>query len=150
MKRILGVDWGDKKMGVSVSDPLRISANGVGIFYGDLEEKLKVFKELIEKYDVEKIVLGIPISLSGEIEKEGEKILKVKEEIERKLNIQVELIDERFTTKISKERFSFEKRKGQKIKEKKIQDDLASAIIILNSYLERIKWKFWKYFYLYF
>lgn len=142
MKRILGVDWGDKKMGVSVSDPLRISANGVGIFYGDLEEKLKVLKELIEKYDVEKIVLGIPISLSGEIEKEGEKILKVKEEIEKKLNIQVELVDERFTTKISKEKFSFEKRKGQKIKEKKVEDDLASAIIILNSYLERIKWKF--------
>lgn len=142
MKRILGLDWGDKKMGVSVSDPLKISANGVGIFYGDLEEKLKVLKELIEKYDVEKIVLGIPISLSGEIEKEGEKILKVKDEIEKRLNIKVELVDERFTTKISKEKFSFEKRKGQKIKEKKIQDDLTSAIIILNSYLERIKWRY--------
>lgn len=142
MKRILGVDWGDKKMGVSVSDELKISANGVGVFYGDFEEKLKILKELTERYDIEKIVLGIPISLSGEINKEAEKILKVKEEIEKITKIQVELIDERFTTKIVKEKFSFEKKKRQKIKEKKIQDDLASAIIILNSYLERIKWKF--------
>ncbi|MDI6860904.1 MAG: Holliday junction resolvase RuvX [Caldisericia bacterium] len=139
MKRILGVDWGEKKMGVSISDELKISANGIGVFYGDFEEKLKVLKELTEKYEIEKIVLGIPISLSGEINKEGEKILKVKDEIEKRLRIQVELIDERFTTKIAKERFSFEKKKRQKIKEKKIQDDLTSAIIILNSYLERIK-----------
>ncbi|MCX8094763.1 MAG: Holliday junction resolvase RuvX [Caldisericia bacterium] len=139
MKRILGVDWGDKKMGVSVSDPLKISANGVGIFYGDFEEKMNVLKDLIEKYNIEKIILGLPISLSGNIEKEGEKILKVKEEIEKRFSIQVELIDERFTTKISKQRFSFEKKKGEKIKEKKTQDDLSSAIIILNSYLERLK-----------
>lgn len=145
MKRILGVDWGEKKMGVSISDELKISANGIGVFYGDFEEKLKVLKELTEKYEIEKIVLGIPISLSGEINKEGEKILKVKDEIEKRLRIQVELIDERFTTKIAKERFSFEKKKRQKIKEKKIQDDLTSAIIILNSYLERIKWEFWRY-----
>lgn len=142
MKRILGIDWGDKKMGVSISDELKISANGIGVFYGDFEEKLKVLKELTNKYEIEKIILGIPISLSGEVNKEAEKILKVKEEIEKRINIQVELMDERFTTKIAKDRFSFEKKKRQKIKEKKIEDDLASAIIILNSYLERIRWKF--------
>jgi len=139
MKRILGVDWGERKMGVSVSDPLKISANGLNVFYGDFEEKINILKDLVRKFDVEKIVLGFPISLSGKIEKEGEKILKVKEEIEKRLNIPVELIDERFTTKLSKERFSYQKKKGEKIKEKKVDDDLLSAILILNSYLERIK-----------
>ncbi|MBC7194048.1 MAG: Holliday junction resolvase RuvX [Caldisericia bacterium] len=139
MKRILGIDWGEKKLGISVSDPLKISANGVGVFYGDYEEKMKIIEDVIKKYDVEKIVLGLPISLSGEIGKEGEKILKIKEDIEKRFNIDVELIDERFTTKISKEKFSFQKKKGEKIKKRDIPDDLSSAIIILNSYLERLR-----------
>lgn len=139
MKRILGIDWGEKKIGISVSDPLGISANGVGVFYGNFEEKMKVVEDLIKKYDVEIIVLGLPISLSGELGREGEKILKVKEEIEKRFNINVELIDERFTTKISKDILSFDRKKGEKIKKRKLQDDLSSAILILNSYLERIK-----------
>jgi putative Holliday junction resolvase len=139
VKRILGIDWGEKKIGISVSDPLGISANGVGVFYGNFEEKMKVVEDLIKKYDVEIIVLGLPISLSGELGREGEKILKVKEEIEKRFNINVELIDERFTTKISKDILSFDRKKGEKIKNRKLQDDLSSAILILNSYLERIK-----------
>jgi putative Holliday junction resolvase len=139
VKRILGIDWGEKKIGISVSDPLGISANGVGVFYGNFEEKIKVVEDLIKKYDVEIIVLGLPISLSGELGREGEKILKVKEEIEKRFNINVELIDERFTTKISKDILSFDRKKGEKIKKRKLQDDLSSAILILNSYLERIK-----------
>lgn len=139
MKRILGIDWGEKKIGISVSDPLGISANGVGVFYGNFEEKMKVVEDLIKKYDVEIIVLGLPISLSGELGREGEKILKVKEEIKKRFNINVELIDERFTTKISKDILSFDRKKGEKIKKRKLQDDLSSAILILNSYLERIK-----------
>lgn len=142
MKRILGIDWGEKKLGISLSDPLKITANGVGVFYGDYEEKMKIIEDMIKKYDVEKIVLGLPISLSGQIGKEGEKILKVKEDIEKRFNIDVELIDERFTTKISNKKFSLQIKKGEKIKKRDIPDDLSSAIIILNSYLERLRWKF--------
>ncbi len=139
MKRILGIDWGEKKLGISLSDPLKITANGVGVFYGDYEEKMKIIEDMIKKYDVEKIVLGLPISLSGQIGKEGEKILKVKEDIEKRFNIDVELIDERFTTKISNKKFSLQIKKGEKIKKRDIPDDLSSAIIILNSYLERLR-----------
>ncbi|HOK17755.1 MAG TPA: Holliday junction resolvase RuvX [Caldisericia bacterium] len=139
MKRILGIDWGDKKMGVSVSDLLHITASGVGVFYGDKEEKMNKIEELIKKYDVEEIVLGFPISLSGEIENQGKKILEIKDEMEKRFKIKIELIDERFTSKISKDKFLYEKKKGLKIKQKKVEDDLSSAIIILNSYLSRLK-----------
>ncbi len=139
MKRILGIDWGDKKMGVSVSDLLHITASGVGVFYGDKEEKMNKIEELIKKYDVDEIVLGFPISLSGEIENQGKKILEIKDEMEKRFKIKIELIDERFTSKISKDKFLYEKKKGLKIKQKKIEDDLSSAIIILNSYLSRLK-----------
>lgn len=139
MKRILGIDWGDKKMGVSISDLLHITASGVGVFYGDKEEKMNKIEELIKKYDVEEIVLGFPISLSGEIENQGKKILEIKDEMEKRFKIKTELIDERFTSKISKDKFLYEKKKGLKIKQKKVEDDLSSAIIILNSYLSRLK-----------
>ncbi len=139
MKRILGIDWGEKKMGVSVSDLLHITASGVGVFYGDKEEKMKKIGELIKKYDVEKIVLGFPISLSGKIENQGKMTLEIKDEIEERFKIKIELIDERFTSKISKDKFSYEKKKGLKIKQKKIEDDVSSAIIILNSYLSRLR-----------
>ncbi|HOC52342.1 MAG TPA: Holliday junction resolvase RuvX [Caldisericia bacterium] len=139
MKRILGIDWGEKKMGVSVSDLLHITASGVGVFYGDKEEKMKKIGELIKKYDVEEIVLGLPISLSGKIENQGKMTLEIKDEIEERFKIKIELIDERFTSKISKDKFSYEKKKGLKIKQKKIEDDVSSAIIILNSYLSRLR-----------
>ena len=138
MKRILGIDWGDKKMGVSVSDLLHITATGVGVYYGDKEEKFNIIKELIEKYDIDRIVLGLPISLSGNIENQGKKIIEIKDEMEKRFDIKIDLVDERFTSKISKNMFSYEKKKGIKIKEKKVNDDLSSAIIILNSYLSRL------------
>lgn len=137
MKRILGIDWGDKKMGVSVSDLLHITASGVGVFYGNKEEKFNIIEELIKKYDIDKIVLGMPISLSGEIENQGKKFLEIKNEMENRFKLKIELVDERFTSKISKNIFSYEKKKGLKIKRKKVEDDLSSAIIILNSYLSR-------------
>jgi len=126
-------------MGVSVSDLLHITASGVGVFYGDKEEKMKKIGELIKKYDVEEIVLGLPISLSGKIENQGKMTLEIKDEIEERFKIKIELIDERFTSKISKDKFSYEKKKGLKIKQKKIEDDVSSAIIILNSYLSRLR-----------
>ncbi|MGB9749508.1 MAG: Holliday junction resolvase RuvX [Caldisericia bacterium] len=139
MKRVLGIDWGDKKMGVSVSDLLHITASGVGVFYGDKEEKFSKIEELIKKYDVDKVILGFPISLSGEVENQGKKIIEIKKEMEDRFKIKIELIDERFTSKISKNIFSYEKKKRLKIKEKRVEDDLSSAILILNSYLSRSK-----------
>ncbi|MGB9843574.1 MAG: Holliday junction resolvase RuvX [Caldisericia bacterium] len=139
MKRVLGIDWGDKKMGVSVSDLLHITASGVGVFYGDKEEKFSKIEELIKKYDVDEVILGFPISLSGEVENQGKKIIEIKKEMEDRFKIKIELIDERFTSKISKNIFSYEKKKRLKIKEKRVEDDLSSAILILNSYLSRSK-----------
>lgn len=139
MKRVLGIDWGDKKMGVSISDLLHITASGVGVFYGDKEEKFNKIEELIKKYDVNEVVLGLPISLSGEIENQGKKIIEIKNEMEERFKIKIELIDERFTSKISKNTFSYERKKGLKIKEKRVEDDVSSAILILNSYLSRSK-----------
>ena len=137
--RILGIDWGDKKMGVAISDPMNIIARGVGVFYGEEKEKIEKLREIVDRFNVELIVLGFPLSLSGEIGKQAEKILKVKEKIETTLKIKVELIDERFTTKIANTPFKKTKEKRKKARKKVLDDDTSSAIIILNSYLERLR-----------
>ena len=137
--RILGIDWGDKKMGVAISDPMNIIARGVGVFYGEEKEKIEKLKEIVDRFNVELIVLGFPLSLSGEIGKQAEKILKVKEKIETTLKIKVELVDERFTTKIANTPIKKSKEKRKKGRKKVLDDDTSSAIIILNSYLERLK-----------
>jgi len=137
--RILGIDWGDKKMGVAISDPMNIIARGVGVFYGEEKEKIEKLKEMVDRFNVELIVLGFPLSLSGEIGKQAEKILKVKEKIETTLKIKVELVDERFTTKIANTPIKKSKEKRKKGRKKVLDDDTSSAIIILNSYLERLR-----------
>jgi len=137
--RILGIDWGDKKMGVAISDPMNIIARGVGVFYGEEKEKIEKLREIVDRFNVELIVLGFPLSLSGEIGKQAEKILKVKEKIETTLKIKVELVDERFTTKIANTPIKKSKEKRKKGRKKVLDDDTSSAIIILNSYLERLR-----------
>jgi len=137
--RILGIDWGDKKMGVAISDPMNIIARGVGVFYGEEKEKIEKLKEIVDRFNVELIVLGFPLSLSGEIGKQAEKILKVKEKIETTLKIKVELVDERFTTKIANTPIKKTKEKRKRGRKKVLDDDTSSAIIILNSYLERLR-----------
>ena len=137
--RILGIDWGDKKMGVAISDPMNIIARGVGVFYGEEKEKIEKLKEMVDRFNVELIVLGFPLSLSGEIGKQAEKILKVKEKIETTLKIKVELVDERFTTKIANTPIKKSKEKRKKGRKKVLDDDTSSAIIILNNYLERLR-----------
>ena len=137
--RILGIDWGDKKMGVAISDPMNIIARGVGVFYGEEKEKIEKLKEMVDRFNVELIVLGFPLSLSGEVGKQAEKILKVKEKIETTLKIKVELVDERFTTKIANTPIKKSKEKRKKGRKKVLDDDTSSAIIILNNYLERLR-----------
>jgi len=137
--RILGIDWGDKKMGVAISDPMNIIARGVGVFYGEEKEKIEKLREMVDRFNVELIVLGFPLSLSGEVGKQAEKILKVKEKIETTLKIKVELVDERFTTKIANTPIKKSKEKRKKGRKKVLDDDTSSAIIILNNYLERLR-----------
>ena len=70
MGRILGLDYGAKTVGVAVSDPLGITAQGVETIHRKSENKLRQtlarIEELVRDYDVETIVLGLPVRLSGE------------------------------------------------------------------------------------
>ncbi len=138
--RIMGLDFGSKTVGVAVSDPLGITAQGVTIIRRERENKLRqtyaALEELILKYEVKSIVLGYPVLLSG---KEGERVkatLAFKEDIERRTGLPVILQDERLTT-VQAHR-SLDEMGVKSEKHGEYVDEVA-AVLILQAYLDRLR-----------
>ncbi|HNZ83036.1 MAG TPA: Holliday junction resolvase RuvX [Sedimentibacter sp.] len=137
MERLMGLDVGDKTIGVAVSDLLMITAQSVTtIKRTNIKNDINELKKLINEYQVTKIVLGIPKMLDGTIGIQGEKVLNFLEKMKRYIDLPVELEDERFTTTIS-ERMLIEADVRRK-KRKEVIDKLAAAQI-LSSYMQRTK-----------
>ena len=137
--RILGLDYGSRTVGVAISDPLLITAQGVEIIRRDHENKLRRtyarIEEIIAGYgDVDRIVLGYPKNMNNTI---GERCLKTEEfkaALERRCSLPVILWDERLTT-VAAENAMIEG--GLRREERKKHVDEIAAMIILQSYLDR-------------
>lgn len=135
MNRIMGLDVGDKTIGVAVSDPLGITAQGITtINRVGLKRDLKELETLINEYEVNKIVVGFPKNMNNTVGTQGEKVLKFVEKLKNKFKMDIILQDERLTT-VSAERVLIEGDMSRK-KRKKIVDKVA-ATYILQSYLDR-------------
>ena len=100
--RILGLDYGTKTVGVAVSDPLLLTAQGVEIIRrksaGKLRQTLARIEELVEQYEVETIVLGYPKNMNNTEGDRCEQTKELKEMLERRTGLPVVLWDERLTT----------------------------------------------------
>ncbi len=137
--RFMGLDIGDRTIGVAVSDPLLISAQGITTIerIGIKKDTTKVL-EMAKEYEVGTIVSGLPLMLSGE---DSPQTLKVREFVERLQNkarstgmkLQFEFQDERFTTKIAEDVLIAADMRREK---RKTIIDRQAAVIILQSYLD--------------
>ena len=135
--RILGIDLGEKRIGISISDELGITAQGLPTIKSANEiEDLKNIKEIIDQYGVEKIVLGLPINMNGSLGEQAKKAISFAEKLKSSFQLPVELEVERLTTSKA-EKFFIETDRSRK-KRKKVIDKM-SAIIILQSFLDRKK-----------
>ena len=137
--RILGIDYGDKRIGVAISDPLGIMAQGIAMIgKGEtFEPDIREIKRLIKKYDgVEEIVVGLPKTMAGEIGVQAEKVMTFVNELKKEFKINIVTWDERLTT-IEAERGLIEAGLSRE-KRKKVIDKTAAAAI-LQSYLDRKK-----------
>lgn len=135
MNRIMGLDVGDKTIGVAVSDPLGITAQGVTTIRRiGIKKDLEELEGLIDEYSVNKIVVGLPKNMNNTIGPQGEKVLKFVKKIENKFKIDIILQDERLTT-VSAERMLIEGDVSRK-KRKEIIDKVA-ATYILQAYLDK-------------
>ena len=139
--RILGLDYGSKTVGVAVSDPLLITAQGVEIIRRESENKLRRtyarIEEIIAGYgDVEKIVLGYPRNMNDTIGDRARKSEEFKAALERRCGLPVILWDERLTT-VAADRAMDEV--GIKAADHKKYVDEIAAMFILQGYLDRLR-----------
>lgn len=137
MKRILGLDVGDKTIGVAVSDPLGLTAQGIKtIRRTGIKNDLKEMIEIIEEKNITKIVVGLPKNMNNTLGPQGEKVKKFVEKLQSKIDIDVVYQDERLST-VSATRTLIEADVSRK-KRKDVVDKLA-AIYILQTYLDTIR-----------
>ena len=135
--RVLGLDLGNRTIGMAVSDYLGIIANPIGTFRfedQDLKKALEYVKNTVKEYQVEKIVLGLPKNMNGSIGFQAEYCLKFKEILENELKMEVIMIDERLTSKQAD--VIMLQADMSRAKRKKNVDKLA-ATLILQTYLDQ-------------
>ncbi len=142
MNRVIGLDIGDKTIGVAVSDPLFITAQGITtiIRIGSRKDCDKII-EYIKQYEASVVVCGLPLMLDGSDSPQTEKVREFAKLLFNKikssgLSTKLEFMDERFTTKIAE---NVMLQTGMKRKERKEFIDKQAAIIILQSYMDKIK-----------
>ncbi|MDH7578031.1 MAG: Holliday junction resolvase RuvX [Bacillota bacterium] len=97
--RIMGLDLGKRRIGVAVSDELGITAQALRtIERGRFQDDLEAIRALVQGYQVEEIVIGLPRHMTGRVGKEGEEIVAFGKELEKYLSVPVVFWDERLST----------------------------------------------------
>lgn len=134
--RIMGIDYGDSRVGVALTDPLGITAQGLETIHHSGNDKivLKRMEEIINEYEVDTIVIGMPYKLNGD---EADRVEVTKNFIHKlkcKFNkINIKEIDERLTTVAAHKTMNY---LGVKNKNKKNIVDTISAVYILETYMK--------------
>lgn len=132
--RIMGLDVGDKTIGVALSDPLGWTAQGLEVIRRDtLEKDMNRLCQIIDEYTVEKILVGMPKNMNATIGPQGEKVLAFIEELKEKIDLPIKTWDERLST-VAAERMLIQADVSRS-KRKKVIDKMAAAVI-LQGYLD--------------
>lgn len=135
--RIMGLDFGSKTVGVAISDPLLLTAQGIEIIERKEENKLRKtlarIEELIVEYGVEEIVLGLPKNMNDTLGVRAELTMEFKEKLERRTGLPVTMWDERLTT-VAADKAMIEA--GIRREHRKEHVDKIAACFILQGYLD--------------
>jgi len=136
-RKIMGLDYGEARTGVAISDALGITAQGIESINHKGDKKLLIrIGELIKEYNIYKIILGLPLNMNASIGPRAEKTKSFAEKLKNEFNIEVEFIDERLTTVVSLKTMTDLNIKKEK---KKQIVDTMSAMLILQTYLDKTK-----------
>jgi putative Holliday junction resolvase len=131
--RYLGVDFGTKRVGLAISDGLGLTARPLEVV--PREAAVDRINALIAEYDVERVIVGLPTGLEGQA---GVSVAGARElgaEIEADSDVTVELVDERFTSRIAE---SVLLESGMRRRERRATVDKVAAAIILQGYLDSL------------
>lgn len=137
--KVIGLDLGNRTVGIAISDYLGIIANPIGTFRFDdcdLDTALELVVKTIKENKVEKIVLGLPKNMDGTEGIQAETSKMFKEMLEKATNLEVELFDERLTSRVALNSMIMG---GTNKKDRHDQIDEMAAKIILQDYLDKIR-----------
>ena len=137
--RKLGIDYGDARVGIAITDPLNITVQGLETIQRNNSDKvvLRRLDEILEKYEVDTIVIGRPINMNGTESERTEITDKFIHKLKCKYNtLKIETIDERLTTVAAHKTMNF-----LDINKNKKRDivDTISAVYILETYVNKMK-----------
>ncbi|MDD4334782.1 MAG: Holliday junction resolvase RuvX [Desulfotomaculaceae bacterium] len=133
--RVLGLDLGDKRIGVALSDPLGWTAQGLAVIAGagGAKSNIRRIREIAEEHEVEKVVVGLPLNMDGSAGPRAEKARAFAGRLAGALGLPVELWDERLTT-VQAERLLI-KADIKRARRRQVIDKMA-AVLILQNYLD--------------
>jgi putative Holliday junction resolvase len=131
--RIMGLDVGERRIGVAVSDSLGWTAQGVAVLDRHAGDWLGQLDDLVQRYEVRAIVVGLPRNMNGTIGPRGEACLELAKELQKRYGLPVHLWDERLST-MAAERTLISADLSRK-KRKKVIDQMAASWI-LQGYLD--------------
>lgn len=139
--RILGIDYGEARVGIAITDALNVTAQGLETINRNGSDRivLKRLDEILEKYnnEIDTIVVGMPLHLNGSVSIRAEETEKFIHKLKCKFNkIKIETVDERLTTVEAHKTMNF-----LDINKKKKKDivDTISAVYILETYMNKLK-----------
>ena len=134
MGRILAIDYGLRRCGVAISDPLKIIANAYNVYSPN--EIIQELEKIINEKEIDAIVVGYPINMKGEKTSTTLLVDKFIDELKKKFpNIAIEKLDERLTSKMAQQTLILSGTKKSD-RQKKSNTDLISATILLQNYLD--------------
>lgn len=133
--RQLGLDFGERRIGVAVSDPLGITAQGVSVVErsGSVKKDLELILSIIHTYEVDGIVMGLPKNMNGTEGPAAEKVRAFGRLLEEKTSLKVSYWDERLSTS-SAQRVMLDADISRR--KRKANVDRLAAVIILQNYLD--------------
>lgn len=136
MSRILAIDFGERRIGLALSDPLGITAQGLPtIDTKKIKDVFGFIGNLVTEKGVDKLVVGMPRNMNGSIGPQGERVKRFMQKLARKTEVDVVTWDERLTSVQSKRNM---REMGTKLRKKEVTDRI-SATLILQSYLDSLR-----------
>jgi putative Holliday junction resolvase len=132
--RILGIDYGMRRIGLAISDPSGFMAQPLAtIDRKDDNDSIREIVRIINERSVEEVVVGLPVSLSGELGKQAKDVLQFIEELKSQTDVNIATWDERLSTSIAQRALT--DTKAKKARKKDLVDQIAAAVI-LQGYLD--------------
>jgi putative Holliday junction resolvase len=137
MNRLLGLDIGEKRIGVAISDELGMIASPL-VTINATGNVLAEMRTLIAKYDIPRIIVGLPVGLSGREGPQAKKVRAVADALAADLGIDIVYSDERLSSTVAEAALISQ---GTRRDKRKQHIDSMAAAVILQGYLENQRWK---------